>query len=213
MPRRLVWNCWRFLSTSSWKERWEILSTIFIPTWEIINKTTNRDFNLYYAPFQTQLLTVLEGCTFVTLHLACFLQRSPRKTIWNCSRWSCAEYIPDTMNYVVWNYLNLKAVFCCTNLWCCFPLRTLRLFAGGHRDQRSWGVEYTQVSAGQTEWYENRHNSIQYIPISSWIVTRSRTLKDVSSLSGWQHRWHTKLTCMVVLDDLEPSIAGLQEDK
>lgn len=114
------------------------------------------------------------------------------------------------LNYVVWNNFNLKTIFCRTNLWCCFPLRTLRLFAGGHRDQRGWGVEYAQVSAGQTERYENRHNSIQYIPISSWIVTRSRTLKDVSSLSGWQHRWHTKLTCMVVLDDLEPSIARLQ---
>lgn len=44
------------------------------------------------------------------------------------------------------------------------------------------------------------------IPMSSWMVTRSRTLKEVSSLSGWLHRWHTKLTCMVVLEDLEPSI-------
>lgn len=51
-----------------------------------------------------------------------------------------------------------------------------------------------------------RAKGFLYWPVSSWTVTRSRTLKDVSSLSGWQHRWHTKLTCIVVLDDLDTSI-------
>jgi len=49
-------------------------------------------------------------------------------------------------------------------------------------------------------------------PMSSWMVTRSSTLNEVSSFRGWLHRWHTKLTCMVVvlLEDLEPSIATPQ---
>lgn len=38
------------------------------------------------------------------------------------------------------------------------------------------------------------------------MVTRSRILKLVSSFRGWLQRWHTKLTCMVLLDVLEPSI-------
>lgn len=38
------------------------------------------------------------------------------------------------------------------------------------------------------------------------MVTRSRILKLVSSFRGWLQRWHTKLTCMVLLDALDPSI-------
>lgn len=45
-------------------------------------------------------------------------------------------------------------------------------------------------------------------PVSSWMVTLSRTLKEVSSLSGWLQRWHTKLTCVVQGGDLEPSISA-----
>ena len=50
------------------------------------------------------------------------------------------------------------------------------------------------------------------LPMSSWMVTRSSTLNEVSSFRGWLHRWHTKLTCMVVLvEDLEPSITARKQ--
>lgn len=43
------------------------------------------------------------------------------------------------------------------------------------------------------------------------MVTRSRILKLVSSFRGWLQRWHTKLTCMVLLDVLDPSIPAAME--
>lgn len=42
-------------------------------------------------------------------------------------------------------------------------------------------------------------------------MTRSRILKLVSSFRGWLQRWHTKLTCMVLLDVLDPSIPAAME--
>lgn len=45
------------------------------------------------------------------------------------------------------------------------------------------------------------------------MVTWSRILKLVSSFRGWLQRWHTKLTCMVLLDDLDPSIPVAMESR
>lgn len=112
-----------------------------------------------------------------------------------------------------WFVQRTWSCFCCTHFGRCLPLCAVRLLARGHCDQRSWGngAQLSSVPGEGQRDVTQRRSSIKYIPISSWIVTRSRTLNDVSSLSGWQHRWHTKLTCIVVLDDLEPSIARLQE--
>lgn len=96
-----------------------------------------------------------------------------------------------------------------TYLWCRLHSAVVRLFAGGHWDYWSW-----RGRGGKRSYIGRQMEQVQHqirwlnIPISSWMVTRSRTLKDVSSFSGWEQRWHTKLTCMVVLDVLEPSIAG-----
>lgn len=42
--------------------------------------------------------------------------------------------------------------------------------------------------------------------MSSWMVTWSRIFELVPSFRGWLQCWHTKLTYMVVLDVLDPSI-------
>lgn len=51
-----------------------------------------------------------------------------------------------------------------------------------------------------------------FLPVNSWMVTLSRTLKDVSNLRGWLQRWQTKLTCMVQAGDLYTSISGKWKD-
>ena len=118
-----------------------------------------------------------------------------------------------------------------THLWCMVSF-VVCLFAGGNGHQRrlkwkekqryrvsscsSYLTALTHAWRHQGIWLGTCQSDMtpvtRHLPMSSWMVTRSSTLNEVSSFSGWLHRWHTKLTCMVVLvEDLEPSIAASQQ--